>query len=198
MSKSEFVGTCQICGRIQKLPKKRLSLHGYTVEWQMFTGTCPGSGHAPFEISCGLIEDAILQAKRQAQQLAAMRDDYLKPATEPVGFVSVYLDYKEIEAKYGRFVRGKSGYRWIKGRIERREPKHGQYFVVIDETDGREHYIYGRFNDTPLSVADHFRKNYSLHLQNEISNIERYIAWQEDRIANWEPKELTPVQEGSR
>lgn len=42
-NKATHSGECQCCGRKQKLPKGRLSNHGYTVEWGFFSGTCFGA-----------------------------------------------------------------------------------------------------------------------------------------------------------
>ena len=48
-------GSCQICGRQQKLPGNVLSKHGYTTRWGFFSGVCPGASYEPFEVSCDLI-----------------------------------------------------------------------------------------------------------------------------------------------
>lgn len=52
-TKTTETGTCQICERTCKLPKGRISLHGYNrpgTGW--INGRCPGSNELPYELSC--------------------------------------------------------------------------------------------------------------------------------------------------
>ena len=193
--KSEFFGTCQVCGREQKLPNGILSTHGYTVEWNMFTGECFGSKELPFEQSTDLIQRAVLTASVKRGSLAKHQDCLALPPKEPYGTVKSYLTREEVRKKDGHFINGRAGYRWITGRIERREPhKMGMYFVVIDEKDGMEHRIHGGFMETPLSVVEYFNKEYSRVLQNRIDQLDKYVLWQTERIKNWHPKELKSVK----
>ena len=74
------IGECQVCGRIQKLPKGQLSKHGYTKQWGFFNGTCWGAEHLPFEQSIDLIEGAIKQANEQCAKLA-VESESLKAGT---------------------------------------------------------------------------------------------------------------------
>lgn len=79
-------GTCQICGRSQKLPGGVLSKHGYTTRWGFFEKVCPGSGHLPFEVSADMIERcrdsaaaSAVEARQQAAQYRAGKlDDRLR------------------------------------------------------------------------------------------------------------------------
>jgi len=66
--KSTHSGTCQICGKLQKLPYGLLSKHGYMTRWGFFEGTCYGAENKPFEESCAMIQDAILNAKVQIEK----------------------------------------------------------------------------------------------------------------------------------
>ncbi len=69
-------GTCQVCGRGQKLPAGNLSTHGYTVDWGYFNGTCPGTGAEPLETSRALLDSAMLGLEAEAERL-----DTAAPAT---------------------------------------------------------------------------------------------------------------------
>ena len=62
-AKATAAGSCQACGRVQKLPNDLLALHGYSVRWNTFIGQCPGSKHEPYEQSCALIKRFIASAK---------------------------------------------------------------------------------------------------------------------------------------
>lgn len=180
-------GCCQICGHEQKLPGGRLSKHGYTVRWGFFAGTCPGSGHEPFEQSKGLIEGAIASATKQGNELEAQAAQLQQPATEPQSTCRVYRDRQQ--CKYSE----KPGYAWISGRIERRAPRHGLRFVVIAQ-DEREYYVHAAgYQDTELDVATHNNRQYAKELLQRAGQMRAYVDWQQDRIKDWEPKPLRPL-----
>lgn len=70
--KATKIGTCQLCGSNQKLPKGRLAKHGYSVEYGWgFNGVCKGSGHLPFEISKDFAVASLTCAKDRLANLAA-------------------------------------------------------------------------------------------------------------------------------
>ena len=70
--KATQIGTCQICGSVQKLPNGRLAKHGYTVEYGWgFNGVCNGSGRLPFEISKEYAESALASSKTSFENLVA-------------------------------------------------------------------------------------------------------------------------------
>lgn len=187
LRKATHKGSCQVCGREQKLPFGRLSMHGYTTKWGFFSGICPGAEHLPFEQSKDLIEEAIASARKKIihleEQIATLR----MPPSSPLATCYVYRSSSEC------LRHEKAGYLWVSGRIERREPRHGQRFVVIAE-DGREYYIGSeRISDTELMVAAQNNKRYANSLQKQIEGIEDYIRWQENRILNWAPQPLQPI-----
>ena len=53
MAKHTHKGTCQVCGSVQAVNNKTgmIAKHGYTVDWGMFQGECPGSHELPIEKS---------------------------------------------------------------------------------------------------------------------------------------------------
>ena len=70
--KATQIGTCQICGSVQKLPNGRLAKHGYTVEYGWgFNGICNGSGKLPFEISKEYAEETLSCSKTRLENLVA-------------------------------------------------------------------------------------------------------------------------------
>lgn len=187
MAAATHKGCCQICGRGQKLPGGRLSRHGYTVQWGFFAGICPGSGHLPFEQSKDLIEDANASALKEASRLDASAVDLQKPAGEPQATCHVYR--QQAQCRQGE----KAGYMWIKGRIERRPPRQGQFFVVITD-QGQEFYIHSlSYRDTELDAATYQNSQFAKTLQTRAAQMREYAAWQEDRIKNWEPQPLRPI-----
>jgi len=73
--KSTHSGACQLCGHTQKLPGERLSLHGYSVKWNCFTGTCPGSRELPYELSCDLLPPRAKIAHEESVRLFTWADE---------------------------------------------------------------------------------------------------------------------------
>jgi len=62
-TKATAKGTCQICGRVQKLPNGKVAKHGYQVVGE-FHGTCEGSDHLPLEVSYQQLPSAIAKAQQ--------------------------------------------------------------------------------------------------------------------------------------
>lgn len=68
--KSEHMGTCQVCFRLQKAPKDRLSLHGYTRPGDGFlNGECIGSRELPYELSCEITKHVLANLETHLSQL---------------------------------------------------------------------------------------------------------------------------------
>lgn len=194
MAKATHSGTCQICGRSQKLPKGRLSNHGYTVDWGFFNGTCHGAQGLPFEQSTNLVESMITNVKADIADLQAEILD-LQIQTDFV-WMRVYYSYKD-------HPNGKGGYMW--------EKIPSETIKVTNYSD--EHHVHVTFAvmclknvGTPYEVAQFDReattveaavvsqnKNYTQELIKRIAQLQSYVEWQQERVANWKPQELTPV-----
>ena len=86
MMKATHSGHCQACGRLQKLPDGKLAKHGYTIAHGFFSGTCVGSHHLPFEVSCDLLPRFIEAAKTHLLGVESFQAELRKPATEPVAW----------------------------------------------------------------------------------------------------------------
>lgn len=101
-------GECQLCGRIQLLPKGALSTHGYTTRWGFFSGTCPGSRHQPFELSMSLIEGALIDAQNHVTELSSQVQKLRGEATT----VDTMMSYTPDSARWGEHVQ-----HWRKCRV---------------------------------------------------------------------------------
>lgn len=67
--KATHTGTCQSCGRRQKLPGGRLSKHGYTVDWGYFNGICSGAEHKPLEEDRTILDRTVQLLNDHAEYL---------------------------------------------------------------------------------------------------------------------------------
>jgi hypothetical protein len=88
MAKSTHIGTCQICGRSQKLPSGRIAQHGYTVQWGSYNGICNGTGQLPFEQSKDFLQKAVHSTEAeipQAEVAATKAADALRAALTSIG-----------------------------------------------------------------------------------------------------------------
>jgi len=210
MAKATHAGHCQACGRLQKLPGGRLSLHGYTVTHGFFSGTCRGAKEQPFEESCDLIRDVFLPAARIAlANLEAYQAELRKPATEPLAWVRYW--YKP----EGYAARG--SYVWERVTIEQEfHPyadggSHGitgrlQYWFT--DSHGKEHGRKG--SDSVRGVAKYEMEGatdaerllatctamdaeYATSHEREAKSLRQYIAYSTERVRTWAPAPLLPL-----
>lgn len=203
MAKATHTGTCQICGCNQKLPNGQLSKHGYTTQWGFFSGVCSGAHALPFEQSTGLIEEKIQFVKKAILALKAERIDLL----EMTDGVMVVLEYTCSR-------RGARSHRWAKApaatctitgwsgselSTSYTEEHTFGYGTETFECDyiytGRGYGDGDHLNRPSLEVLikranAHYVKTVT---DNNISQMEDYIQWQEKRVAGWVEKPLTPV-----
>ncbi len=193
MKKATHTGTCQICGSRQKLPKGKLSLHGYTKRWGFFNGICTGAEHLPFEQDISLIEGAIKNAQNRVFALNNEAADRLC-STDPSNVIDNHY-FSRANRIYG--------YSRVAGRIEERKvqgEKHTWttfHFIanhVEDEGKKEWELRYAGQGYTLESVVSHLNKQ-EVHAINEtIKQLETYIAWQKARILNWKPSALTLIK----
>jgi len=203
MKKATHFGTCQVCGSGQKLPIPQysstkaglLAKHGYTVEWNMFQGVCYGSDHLPFEQSKDLIEDAIQRAEKEAWEVqyeAEELEDNFQPE-------EVWVQLYHAATWENR-----------QSRNEWRKVSKRDLTVVAHEVDGhrwlKATYSYkdgNRERGTEIGTYEHgdlFSKMHAENLKragerrNRAEKLRQYAKWQRERIANWAPKALTPVE----
>ena len=164
MKKATHTGECQICGNTQALPSGVLSKHGYTVQWGFFEGVCSGHGKQPFELSC---DDIALFVKQVRAQLARTQAERHELLTGPVSYW-----VREITTRnWVRF----SDLAAANGHTETKTKRHGKDELIS--------------SNKPSSVAQYVEYTHD----RLIADMEKYIEWQAERVANWAPKALTPI-----
>lgn len=193
--KATHVGECQICGRRQLLPGDRLSLHGYTVQWSSFLGTCEGSRELPYEISCEALPPRIEKAK---YQLEALRKEIaeLKARTSDIAWVRVFMD--------GGW-REKSQYVWkeLPITMEVRSYEHqgktltyNKFYYTHPTTGKKEEVSHSSSNTTLEHVVAELNDNKIKAVDLPmLGSIKSYIGWAQNRVDNWAPKPLTAAVE---
>lgn len=177
MSKATHYGTCQACGKEQKLPNGVLSKHGYTVQWSMFSGTCPGAKHKPFEQSKDLIENFIQTAEQTVT-------NYKKQITR----LENSDDTKNVPFRNVIRHRGKSTYHWVQAEV-----KNEEIILPDGEILPARRYADLRLTDDK-SIAKSLRERKIRWIEREIQSTEDYISWQKSRLTDWQPKELNVIK----
>ena len=169
--KARHKGTCQACGAVHKLPKGQLSNHGYKVQWNMFLGTCQGSGRLPYEKSCDYIKECISHAKNQIERINKE--------------ISKLNENQSNNSEFHLYKGNKEGYSWVKCEVKEK------MIVLEDETkvNPLRYSLYG----TDLEIAKKLDDKKVLWLNKQIKQIESYISWQEERIDNWKEQDLIEI-----
>ena len=194
-NKATHMGSCQACGSYQKLPNNKLSLHGYDVKWGFFNGICRGSGELPYEQSFGLIEKFIAQAQGDKDAILKNIETLRQPAAAPKGW---YHEYRS-DTKSRR-----SGYYWREVEIEQERveyessiPGHANFYTVNrykDYLGNMKKFDTYEYTKTVLEVATGMNAKYiEQALMPRVEQLDRYIVWQKQRIAEWKLTELKPV-----
>ncbi len=178
--KSEYKGTCQCCGSVQKLPGNTLAKHGYTVKWGFFSGICSGTTKMPYEKDCSLIKQYIASAEAKRDSLIEFRDRLLKSATEPKAWFREYVRNLE---------KGRSGYKWRYTDLV--ETELGFCYINAEEKVTR--LPAHKPVDTLLEMATLLNTQYAKDIALNIQNIAEYISWQQKRLTNWKETDLLPI-----
>jgi hypothetical protein len=188
--KATHSGTCQSCGRQQKLPNGKLSKHGYTVEWGFFSGVCRGAHALPFELSCDLCKEDIAWAQHEVVRLQGKYDEVLS-YTGPIATVSVY-DRKACK------------YRWIQAEVKIRETYTREedgsfwfqtYYYACEEAKMGTIEEYSDHSPSIEAAAAKLNQRYAdAVIGEQITQLGEYIRWQQKRVAKWEPKPLSPIK----
>ena len=195
-NKATHSGTCQICGRLQKLPSGRMAKHGYTTRWGFFEGTCPGSDHQPFELACDRIEAAMFDAENH--QVAIMAE---------VHELKVYTGNKAWVHNYIKTSQWTGAWKWERAEITKKEISYsdgsGSYFsffktVITGEgmparaSEEIENYS---IRDLPAMVKE-LNGRYIREREKMIAQLRGYVEWQTKRLEGWKanPEALVPVK----
>lgn len=194
MTKATHTGTCQICGSHQKLPSGVLSKHGYTVDWGFFNGVCQGAGHAPFEKSTDAIEGVIESVKERLVLIKEVREDRLE--NRETLFVTMKL-------------RTRAGTKHRTVELGADQVKINHYNSGLD-SDYTESTIDGVWKVAHINTGNAMGKEIADYIQGanveyveqvtdrRIADMERYIVWQTERVANWVEQDLTLIDEDTR
>lgn len=189
-NKATHDGHCQLCGRLQRLPKGMLAKHGYTKEWGFFSGTCPGSDHLPFEQSRDLIAGAL---ERVAHSIKGLQDSATYLRTEPV---------KDAMARAEVYVRTAYGRQWLTGEVKLTEKQIGQNDdgpiiirnFVLATVSGEyklEGYSHG-YPETVEAMVKALREKEAKHHDRQAAELEKYRVWLVARNKDWKPAPLIP------
>jgi hypothetical protein len=211
-NKATHSGHCQACGRLQKLPHGYLAKHGYTIALGFFSGTCMGSELPPFEKSCELVKTFIATAQAELSRVRAKQAALRVPPTEPKGWVR---NYEADGISYGNVHR----WRYIevlseKVTFENGTPEGGFYYkhtyIAPGPTSGgwskvtrnpnEVHNVPtdNSYNEDGLSVAHRLNCGKADWFEVQARDLQRYIAWQTERVTNWKEAELLPVDAKSK
>ena len=202
-------GTCQVCGREQMLPRSNLSLHGYQVKWNMFTGTCPGSEELPFEQDKALAEKYLASAMRD--QIAAVEYAVELETCDPAdhrawvqvrvpekryGFGSTYRDEVHVLELLPALTRSDSGcYSWV-GYVDELGKIHAVHSYGINTPYG---------DDGKPIIGESHLQAYVREMNNKFSQrgprsraeqLKGYIGWMQGRLKGWTVKPLKKRKEG--
>ena len=194
MAKATHTGECQVCGCRQKLPNGKLSTHGYTTRCGFFEGVCYGAKHLPLELSKGLIDGAIqrasyMLAETKAESIALRAGQMLAGGK---AWVHVYSSGRDTRGHY------RSGYTWTQCLIETEDRQLEKGFTYLigwySDDDKKKSLQINCGEKTAEQVKNRLNCRYADHLDHKASELEKYISWQQARIRDWKPRELTPVE----
>ena len=180
MAKATHLGTCQACGRGQMLPGGVLSDHGYEIRDGWRRGSCMGTGHKPYEESTNLIQ---LSIDRAIASAASKRQRAADELAVPMGALECWR--KVYHPELSNRSRG-SVYLWHKGRVE------GERFNLDFVYEGKRDSLRGAGPHTAERVAQDGREAYAHSLLASANRSNAYAEAQTRRIADWQPKPLTP------
>ena len=113
--KAEFLGTCQVCFSMQKLPGEKLSIHGYERPGDgIIYDICEGSNNDPFEKSCELTKHTLEEYIRIRERLIKSLDEYTQESDSQDRVIRERIvDMKNQISRWTRHIE------FIKGKIDK-------------------------------------------------------------------------------
>jgi hypothetical protein len=198
-------GECQGCGRVQKLPGGALSLHGYTVDWGFFQGTCGGAKHLPYELSCEYVKECIVSATASYEASMARVAHLRREITVPiVDCVTIRTGYDRNKCRpitktlynvpiYAVEQKGSGDYTWIKVFVDYVEGEETKTYELTGN-GGPLNYLHPK---TALAGAQALNEASAKMVEAHAQHVLTYIRWQEERVAKWELRPLRPVDSDS-
>ncbi len=180
MKKATHLGECQVCGREQRLPGGVLSKHGYTKRWNFFQGTCPGSGHNPFETHTDVIERSIARAEGVITKLSNEITSLAEPITSAEGVPVHRYDV----ATASRFE-----------TTATLTLENNQIRITYPDGKGEwgNHMMFGSFVTELDRAVRILRDKRVRRAGSSLLAHRQYVEWQRARLAAWKPRELKPA-----
>lgn len=172
-------GTCQLCAHDQKLPGNRLSLHGYTVQWGFFSGTCPGSRGMPYELSCDLIAEAI------ASQKVAIKSQRKFAAEQRALTAEVWVTERRYDA------RGYNAPALVR-KIAADQIAFKYHGVVWMGYNGKQQSTSVKA-DSAIDAIIEMNGRRADAILAEVAQRQTYVEWLTKRQASWALKPLTEI-----
>jgi hypothetical protein len=188
---SEYTGHCQGCGRKQMLPGGLLAKHGYTVQWQMFVGVCPGSGHEPYEVSCEFVKQCIVDTEKRIRQFEAQIETVKSaPITNKISRMKIYdpKKYKEVIVYDGELFWDPTAGRGGRGALMVKDSKGKVYEYSSNPI------LPGKEEEKILEIATSYRKLEVQRMVDHLQSMHDYIEWQQKRVDDWKPVELNKIE----
>lgn len=189
MKQATHTGICQWCGARQKLPGGLMAKHGYSVRHGFFSGTCYGSGHMPYEVSCALIQQSVDQARSSAEKARASAAAVVQDALDANARSdeSAVVWHHVYHARLSRRTTG-SVYLWQTVHLLKGE--RGELYFM--DPQNRRSFPWGMSGELKR-IRLEGAKGYSAFLLKHATELDEYVARQERRLADWAPRDLEPV-----
>jgi hypothetical protein len=184
MRSATHLGSCQLCGHEQKLPRFLLSIHGYSVKWNCFVGTCPGSRHQPYELSANLLPSRVKMARHEAALLKANAAAARAETTAEPPMVWVLERTHE---------HGKTTSRWMKLFVCGVTVTGNAYYGAIDWTTDGKKFTARTSGNGKLTPVAYQNEQYAATLDRDAKHYDEYAEWCEKRVASWKLVPLKPV-----
>ena len=179
--KATTQGTCQVCGRIQKLPGGVLANHGYNLTYKFFMGTCYGSGALPYELSCDLVKDSVRISRDSQERILRIIAQLERSENE----------YETTAYVAGKTLTGANGFIACRVRQSSEDPSK----FLVEEPYGplkTSITIKDPSKQNEKAVVRQLNESYIKHQRSNVRQLESFIKQQQDRLASWVRK---PVME---
>lgn len=176
-------GTCQVCGRLHKMPNGVMSLHGYTKDLGFFMGSCQGSFRPPYELDRKFVGKSIESAGGTLEELNGK-------------IANVYaLDASKLQG-------------WYRARIKKGQRTDRVWmFGTFEETEGYNSYTFTSRNGKLVNKGTFYRQSiaeyiegwnesYAEKLERQAKQAKDYVASQQRLYEDWiyAPEKLVAIE----
>jgi hypothetical protein len=195
MAKATDFGTCQLCGHKHKLPNGKVAKHGYTVKhYGFFVGTCQGSGHQPYELSCDLLKEHVTLQNEAIDRLQKKYDEEFPIITNPYTIMTVNLTFKQ-KGRYGSMERTARPVRATPVLIQ--TPGYSYYQMTPVNNADLDSLVtsYSDRNADPVVLLNYYQDKHRNEVASNIASRRMWIVWAKDRIQKWSLQPLSAVKQ---